>query len=215
MLFIVLLWLVFAWGGNAQDIDVLPEEEITAIDITTQAYINNPGDLAIKLGSVEEYDSLASDLHVFAKKNFSVYNEAADRVVGFRLNKSSVKSGDVVSFSGRYGASKDRIDVKITLLKNDRIKTSITNTKTNKNFDGDLPSNSRRNQFLASLPIDEQDYRIDYFQDGVGGGVTVTYYVRNRALTEVVYKKIVEAMGEEEAKKLTIKATFPSASFEQ
>ncbi|MFZ1323698.1 MAG: hypothetical protein WAQ57_00875 [Candidatus Saccharimonadales bacterium] len=213
ILFIVLLGTVLTWGASSSDIDRRPETDAT--DYESQAYIHDSGNLASQLGGLNQYISLTEDMHVFATKSFPVYTEDTKRIVGFKPSKASVKAAYVVSLSGRFGASKDKIEIKVTLLKNDRIKTSITNTRTGKNYDSELPSNTKTNQFLATLPIEENDYRIDYQRTVNGGGVTITYYIRDAALTKASNQKIIDAIGEEAAKNLSITATFPSPSFEQ
>ena len=68
----------------------------------------------------------------------------------------------IIRFKGRYGALKNTITVEVTLLKKERIKISITDTKTKQNIDGELSSNSVRNQFIGTLPLEKDGYSIDY-----------------------------------------------------
>ena len=50
----------------------------------------------------------------------------------------------------------------MTTLNYDRISTSITDTKTSLNIDDQLPSNTKLNKFIGSLPKTEKNYSIAY-----------------------------------------------------
>jgi hypothetical protein len=74
---------------------------------------------------------------------------------------------------GRYGATKNRIEVTVRLLKNNRISLQITDTKTDRNIDDSLASNTQRNQFIGTLPIEKPNYVIEYVNSSDSFSVNV------------------------------------------
>ena len=116
-----------------------------------------------KISGGVRYDQLSSDLYVFAKKQYQQYQKSTN-VIGFEITSVISKKNNDIEFSGKFGAINNTIRIKVVLLSNSRIKTSIVDTKTNKNINAQLPSNSKRNSLIAKLPYKTKDYIIEYDQ---------------------------------------------------
>src|SRR5690606_4381583 len=123
-------------------------------DYSKQARIVNGDRLFEVMANLEQYQAFTEDLFVFATKNYEEYGDLSDKLVGFEIGEDLAKEGDVVKFSGRYGSVRNEIDIRIKLLNHGRINSSITDTKTSRNMDSELSSNTKRNQFIGSLPIE-------------------------------------------------------------
>jgi len=139
-----------------------PPEESTSENYLDSARIVNPGDLAEKMEGLLAYDNLRQDMRVFAKKQYGKYKDK--QLVGFEIKGDIKKAGKKISFEGRYGASKNLVSVTATLLNYQRVSASITDQVTKANIDKELPSNSKREQFIGTLPLATPAYSIDYVE---------------------------------------------------
>lgn len=128
-------------------------------------YISNGQDLESVLGSNVQYLALSQDLDVFADKGLGAGPTTEDHTNVFVINNRAGKKNNVISFSGEYEAPRGEVKVTIKQLKNNRLSVSITSNKDNTNIDSQLPSNSKKNKFITSLPIVGQDYGIYYYSD--------------------------------------------------
>lgn len=154
----VILLIVFFPKQNT--IDQLPDEP-SSNKYSSQVIFTNGEELLKQTENLEAHEALASDLFLFAKKIYPAYQKNGVSI-GFKLKENPVKTDSTIKFEGRFGAVKNSIRVEVTLLKNKKIKLSVTDTKTNKNIDSELPSNSAANQFIGTLPIEKATYKIDY-----------------------------------------------------
>ncbi len=152
---VVLFMLLTA--GNSGDIDTFPEEG-SLQDFSKRARLIDGDQLVAQLGGVRQLNAVSEDLRYFAVNAYSTYKSESTPVVGFRVDRNSKKDGDKVSFSGSFGSSKNLVKIEVTILKNDRIKTTITDTKTKLNVDSKLPSNKKINAYIAELPKNGQTY---------------------------------------------------------
>jgi len=159
--FVVVGVLVITNLTGKENIDILPEES-SEIDYGSQARIIDGEELFDSLGGPEPYDSLSKDLFVFAKTAYPEYKNNDTKVVGFKLTSEISITLEDISFKGKYGSSNNDIVVRVKLLKNKRIKTTITDKKTALNVDSSLPSNTSRNQFIGTLPILNDNFSIEY-----------------------------------------------------
>ncbi len=155
---IVVLLILFIPRKNV--IDQIPYES-SSRDYSTQVVLSNEEGLATQLGSLDTLEVLAADLFTFAKKEYPAYNKKGVSI-GFKLNESPKKTDNTVRFEGRYGLVKNKIVVEVLLLKKKKIKLSITDSKTGKNINNDLASNSAKNQLIGTLPLDKELFSIDY-----------------------------------------------------
>lgn len=150
---------VLSSGGRA-NIDT--PDEGSSIDYSTQVRMVNGKDLLYAIGGVRPYDFLGKDLFTFGKVGYTKYKSGG--VIGFEVTSNLKEDGNTINFSGRFGATDNKIDVTVKTLKNDRIHTSITDTVTKLNIDDELPSNTIRNQFIGSLPLNDKRYSIEYMR---------------------------------------------------
>jgi uncharacterized protein YcfJ len=151
------------FGSNRNAVDRLPEEGDSS-DFSLVARVVGGTELHRKMNGDTEYDSLRRDLFVFAKKHYKQY-ESDKKVVGFEIKSKLAESDGEISFDGKYGSFSNKISVKVKLLKNERITSSITDTRTGANIDGELPSNSKRNQTIAAMPLATKEYAVSYDED--------------------------------------------------
>lgn len=158
--FIILLLLVLVSTNKKNDIDVLPEE-VSSINYSDKAVIKNSKLLLPSLGSTVRYELLAKDLYYYGKNSYDSYKKDK-AVIGFEVTSDIKKNGDSLSFEGHFGANNNKILVVVKKLNNLRLYTTITNNKTEKNLDTSLPSNNKRNQFIATLPIAKDNFSISY-----------------------------------------------------
>lgn len=156
---VVLFMLLTA--GNSGDIDTFPEEG-SLQDFSKRARLIDGDQLVAQLGGVRQLNAVSEDLRYFAVNAYSTYKSESTPVVGFRVDRNSKKDGDKVSFSGSFGSSKNLVKIEVTILKNDRVKTTITDTKTKLNVDSKLPSNKKINAYIAELPKNGQTYTAEY-----------------------------------------------------
>jgi hypothetical protein len=105
---------------------------------------------------------LRADVAYFARNNYSEYDPEKQPSVAFHIKKKPAKNGSVLEFRGQYEKVKNEISISVNSLNNGRIITSITDTKTKKDLNTQLPSNTQRNKFIATLPIVTKTYSIEY-----------------------------------------------------
>jgi|GEM_PF-1154223 len=111
-----------------------------------------------------QFEAVTSDLAYFARTTLEKYKDNSKvKDVVFEVSDKLTKEGSVISFEGRFAESKDLIRIKLEKKNFERIKVSITNEKTKNNIDPQLPSNSKENQYIGTLPIKRDTYTITYF----------------------------------------------------
>jgi hypothetical protein len=186
--------------------------EDSVFDPTIHATITeDTPQLEERLGYVDDiYMAITTDLHVFGRSAYEIYKNNASKPIGFKITSDVAKKDSIVTFEGHYGSSKNKVSVRVTMLGNDRISISITDTATKLNVDSELPSNSKINQFIGGLPMSGEGYNITYVSDDT---VNIGLYFRDPSLRDRAHQDIVNKLGEEETKKLNISITFPSAGF--
>lgn len=147
-----------------ENIDMAPKEEGSIqLDYSKSVNLVDGEEVLNKLGNYIAYDKLREDLHYFAKDHYEVYKTNANKVVGFKVNSKSVKQNDnKLEFKGNYGSVTQDINVSIEILNNNNIKVSITDSKDKYNIDDKLPSNSKVEQFIGSLPYISTEFSVSY-----------------------------------------------------
>lgn len=155
-------------------------------------------------------EALRTDLHTFGRAAYDAYKNDTTKPIGFKITSDVKNDKNVVSFYGHYGSSQNKVTVRLELLNNARMKVSILDTETNFAVDDKLPSNSKINQFIASLPISGEEYNITYVS---GKTVNIGLYFRDPSLRDRAQQDIINRLGVEETKKLDISVTFPSEGF--
>jgi hypothetical protein len=158
---LAVLGLSFFSPGSSNKIDGPPPES-SEIDYSNQAKIVDGEELFDLIGGPDAYDYFSKDLQLFAKTAYPEYKDEPTKIIGFKINSVLKKEGDTIIFDGRFGSVENRIDARIQLLKNNRIKTSLTDVKTKLNIDSELPSNNKRDQFIGGLPLITGAFEIEY-----------------------------------------------------
>lgn len=157
----VLVFVFISLRSPGNSVDDIPEEG-TSQDYSTHARIVDGEDLFEIIDGDKRYDSLSRDLFVFGERAYSAYQSDETKVIGFQVIKVGELLDQKLTIEGKYGSSKNTIVINVVILKNDRISTSITDTKTKFNIDSKLPSNTKLNQFIASLPRDYDGFVAEY-----------------------------------------------------
>ncbi len=184
-LFIIIGLFVAGSLLKSDSLDIDKAEEGTNADYSTQANIENGEELIHALKSVRTFEALSADIRTFAVTAYEIYSEKPTGVVGFIVTSDIKNDNNDINFEGRYGAVSNRIAIKISLLSNQRFSLSITDTKTGLSFDQYLVSNSKRNQFIGTLPKTGEDFAIDY--DGDGDGFIISLYPTEGAKISQAY----------------------------
>lgn len=168
VLFLIILFFIvplfFTILSSQENIDEAPKEEgSTQLDYSIAVNLVNGRDLMFKLGGFVPLDKLREDLHFFAKEHYPEYKNFPDKVVGFKVDtKKITQDGSEIKFTGKYGSVSNLISVSVTKLKNNQIKTSITDTKDNHNIDAKLPSNNKKDQLIGELPYITSEFSLSY-----------------------------------------------------
>ena len=164
MVAILVLATVVLFGSTRKEkIDFIPIEG-EDVDYSSQVNLVADENLVSALGGVAEQDRLSSDLYVFAKTAYSKYSDFGQNVIGFKTSKIVSEDGEVM-IEGRFGATKNKILVVVKPLNHSMINSSITDSETELNIDSMLPSNTKRNQFIGTLPIEKPNYVIEYVEE--------------------------------------------------
>lgn len=169
-----LLGLLILLFSSDDGIDRIPEDAYALDAYLDKAIISDDsGELFRALGSLDRLDFMAADLYVFAKANYAKYIFQDAPIIGFKLN-SVEKNNTEVRFTGRFGASSDSIKVTANLTSKDRLVSVIEDTALGITFKDELPSNSARNIYIGSMPVNGNGYTIDY--DNTSTAFTIYVY---------------------------------------
>ena len=161
-LVVVLLLLVLLLIPRNSISEDIPADSGTT-DYSKQANIIYDGDVFEITEGLDGVDSFARDLFVFATSAYPEYKDLSEKIVAFRIDDWSQEE-EIKKINGRFGSINSRIEIELTVLNNDKIKTSIRDTATDLNIDEALPSNTDRNIFIGALPVYEDTFNIEYDQ---------------------------------------------------
>lgn len=143
-------------------------------ETTGSALFKGGEDLYTIIGSDKVFTALKNDIAVFGRNTIDEYFTGSLKDIVFIVDKKSVKKNDqTISFSGAFKAQNRQTSVTIELKKNNKFYLSITGPD-EENIDSTLPSNSRRNQFIGSLPIEKSGFIIDHVSSLDSFTLTIT-----------------------------------------
>jgi hypothetical protein len=162
---------------------------------------------------------IRADIAYFARQTMTnVYNPKKNPTVILNVSKvdgpveSAVDAtsdpNKDITLVGKFDKSKDEIRIVIKKLTNDRVKVSIINSKSNTTIDDKLPSASKENQFIASLPYVDANYRIDYVS--ANSSVAITLGEKNPSLLDLANRTIQEKIGKTDTSALNISYVYPT-----
>ncbi len=194
LIFVVLPIIIFAITRRGPGLDSLPEDSSES-DYTKVANIHDGLPLMRQLEGANRYNAFARDLFVYAKNNIEGYKNV-QKVVGFQLISDIKKSDNKITFDGEYGSSRDDYAIEIELLGNDRMKVSLVNKSSKTNDDQNLPSNSKLNQYIASLPQFGKNYDVEYIKSS--DKMSIRIYSNEPATVDQAVAEILEKTGETE-----------------
>lgn len=196
------LFVVLGLDRPNENINTVPE----GVDVGDSGYVNvvRGEELLRALGSMEAYEQLRADLVAFGRTAYRAY-QSDSKPVGFQI-KELVVSENMVEVTGSFGSSTNKISIAIEKLRNNRIKTSITDTVTGLNIDSFLPSNKNINQFIGSLPIHTDEYSISFVSPDI---IDILLHESSLSIYEKAYAFIAEQVSKEDLERLHISTTFP------
>lgn len=164
------------------------------------AYFVDSSELYKAVGS-RRFNYLQLDLRAHFNDIIKDYNKP----VNFTVTSVVAKQGTVV-IEGSYQAKLGKTIIEVKLLNNERLDVTIGSGK--KSNHDILPSNSKINKYIASLPITGPDYTIDFLLSD--NTIVISIFDRDPAISERALATIVQAVGKEEANKQQITVSFPS-----
>lgn len=172
---LVAIFVFFILISRSNTIDERPHEG-TSEDYTSQVVMfdnEQSRELFKIVGGDVRFDSIRSDLYYFAQKEFGDSYKNKE-YVGFKITSKLAQNSEKYTLEGRFGAVNNKIIVSFKNLPNTRINVEISDKKTGKRLYEQLPSNSKRNQLIAKLPINNKQYYIDF--DGPKNTFTINIY---------------------------------------
>lgn len=196
-------------GNSGSSVDSYPIEGSDQ-DYSTRVRLINSELLFKQLSGDRRYDSVSEDLYIFATSAYSKYKTDKPEVIGFVISGKSEKKDETVTFEGSYGAEKNKIKVTATILKNDRVKTSITDTKTKLNIDSKLPSNSKLNQYISELPKSGVSYEADYVRSSEN--ISIFLNERTPSLLDTALGDLQSYMDDGSYDRSRVEVIFPTES---
>lgn len=158
-----------------------------------------------------------ADIAYFARQTMKIYDP--NKNPGVVLNISSINqnidpetgtdSGKGIDIIGTFEkAKKEEIHINIKKLANDRVDVSIINAKSSSNINDKLPSKSKENKFIETLPVASKNYRIDYVT--YDGSVLVTIGEKNPAYIEEANQAMRDGLKSENLGSLVIGYSYPT-----
>lgn len=174
---------------------------------TGPAIMNDSEELYRILDDDAQFTNLREDLAYFGRTTIGSYREGKVLDVVFKVSKVESR-GDDVFFEGAFSEEKSKISGQITPLNYGKIMTSITNTTTGTEIDSTLPSNSARSLFIGSLPLDKDDYSINYSLSS--DSFLVTLYETDSSLSDAAEKDIMTGLGVDNMNNTKVEYILPT-----
>jgi hypothetical protein len=211
VIILVLGLFVMLLGGllapREADIDTLPEDP-TSTDYFTQARILNGGKLIELLEGLDRFEQFAEDLRVFAVDQYPEYQTEDTFVVGFNVNELKIsKNENIVKAEGEFGSVDNKIQIELTVLPNERVQTSLFDTKTGVQINDRLPSNTALNGFIATLPLSTSDYVMEWNKNQ--NLIDITLFARSDKAGEKALNKVSSYLDEDQSPNEYVQISFP------
>jgi hypothetical protein len=213
VLILVFSTLVLYLVGLAfqSDKDVGKGTEYTPPD--SPAILSESEHLYEQLGSDYRFSALRVDLAYFARATIAEYRTGSVNEIVFKVIGNIEKSDNTLSFNGEFSAGNTPVNIVIGLKNYDRMLVSITNKNNQTNIDSELPSNSKLNKFISTLPIDKNGYHIGYSSSDES--FEVNLYISDSGLIAEAQQVIKEGLGLETLDSIKVGYTYPTPSFNQ
>lgn len=148
------------FAGNRQRIN--PQAEGELVDKNTPGFFEYEKKPYLPSDNIFINQQLSKDIAYYARNFLTPYKSKQEEVVLFQLAKENYKEGDFNILRGKLTKNKDQIEIRYKELKNSRVNVIIKDLKTKKEESSSLPSNSKRNMYISTLPVNTDVYSIDY-----------------------------------------------------
>lgn len=135
---------------------------------------------------INQYEQLRKDLTNYARN----YKNSGDEIITYELVGPVNINNDLIVFDlESKNKPEHQISVSLERKPYQRISLSFVDKKLNSSeFDSSLESNSKRNQYVATLPIQRDNYTIDFNQQE--DKFLIQLYVKDSSLIELALKEI-------------------------
>ncbi len=192
-LLMLLLLLISPFNGKSKTTggDYSPNKDV--------AYFVDSTELYNALGS-GRFTSLQKDLRAHFNTVVPKYNQP----VNFSV-KSVTKTGDTITIQGDYKQKGGAATFSVKLLNNDQMDVTAVSGKVTSH--DALPSNSKINKYIASLPIYAGNYDITYLP--VDKAIVVTMYDRDPELIDKIRATIQQVVGADMIDSVPVSYLFP------
>lgn len=189
IIFLIFAFWLFTRGGDSDTGDIAPPD--------SGAFLVYEDSVYSPFGSFKADDAIRDDIAFFANQTVEAYESPVDVGVVFIVDKYEPVKNNIISFSGKFSEAKGTATVTAERLPYDIVKVSIS--WEGRNIDDQLPSASAKNQYIATLPIEEKTYQIAYSPDTDQFIITptVTGDKPVQDATKVIKEKLGDAYTEE------------------
>ena len=166
-------------------------------------------DVAYFVDSTNLYKALGGRrfnyLQLDLRAHFNDIVKGYNKPVNFSV-ASVITNDKTITIEGKYQDKVGNTKIEVKLLNNERIDVvMVTGKKSNRDI---LPSNSKINRYISTLPITGPDYTIDFLLSD--NTIVISIYDRDPAIAERAKATIVQAVGKEQVDKQQITVSFPS-----
>jgi hypothetical protein len=173
-------------------------------DPSGPALLSNATQLYEDLADPAHYRAIAEDIGFFAQTNF-IPLENNDSFV-YNVKNYTIE-GQELQMSGLINDRKEDFIVTVELLNFGKIKSTIS-AEGWVSVDDKLPSASKENWFIGSLPIENADFTIDYFTD------SEQFVIQSFTTDETVVDRATKVIEDGLGRKLAIKESVFFAAIE-
>ncbi len=115
---------------------------------------------------------IRADLAFFARQTMPEYDPNTNPGVVFEVKEYNKENDKKLTMKGKYEKASGDVAVVVERMGYDRVKVSITRGDTN--IDKWLPSASKRNAYIATLPVEQPTYQLDYSPEADTFIITLT-----------------------------------------
>lgn len=159
--FVMFIVIIFASTRNGVDQTDTDGERTTE---STTGFFEYNKEPFLPASSTYANLQLQEDLAFFARNFVDYYKKnPADSILFVVDNlESNDRAKGLYKFTGKLTKYNKDIQISVTERPNNRIMTTINDISTNRSYKDELPSSNKKNNFIASLPINRNGYTIDY-----------------------------------------------------
>ena len=160
VLLVVFVVVIALLAGNRQRVN--PQAEGELVNKNTPGFFEYNKKPYLPSNNSFINQQLGEDIAYYARSFMNPYKTKESEPVLFSLSKEKYTDGEYNVLKGSLTKNKDQLEFRYRELKNSRVSVIIKNLKSKKEESNSLPSNSKRNKYISSLPINTDIYSIDY-----------------------------------------------------